>query len=103
MLVQRQAVPLSLSCGPSHSVTFGSWTGRLPVLGRVDQERPEPARRSPRVFVDIDDTIKATHGYQKQGVEEGEQGVRRPVAAWGCGRRPDAGDRPSLTVMSACR
>ncbi|MDT7596499.1 MAG: hypothetical protein QOJ06_2045 [Pseudonocardiales bacterium] len=47
--------------------------GATPILASADQI----------AFVDIDDTVRATYGYAKQGAGRGYTGVKRPQCAAG--------------------
>src|SRR5665647_3100893 len=50
--------------------------GRLPAPGQPREGVADPAGVDQVCFVDVDDTIRETHGYAKQGVGYGYSGVK---------------------------
>ena len=87
------------SCARSRSGTCASWTRSPPGSWRS----PQPARRccpvpTPLAYVDIDDTVRETHGYVKQGAGFGYSGVNGLNALLGIALTPTA-----VPVIDAAR
>ena len=50
--------------------------GRRPATGPIDRSGPALADADQLVLVDIDDTVRATYGYAKQGAGRGYTGIK---------------------------